>query len=464
MIGALWTLAGADASLVADALRRPCAASAPRSTVTRRTLIGLTIALLATGFGSATAAAADPVGSLDPGQSVHWDGPYTQSARVDAPELCGIEGPCWSYGIRVESGEARRLRVAIDWSERADVYRLELIDPSGRTVASQGSSGWNVELFAERPRPGLWTVRVIPSDVAKSSFDARARLDGPASPPATPVELLPNLQANPPWEPTLVGPVTSQRDEPAQVLGQTLWSCSPEEQALSGADSCLRFSVGPMNTGSGPYEARFDPGAAELTLPEHPAGEGVLSGPVRQRIYRSDGSHVDRDAGRFDFHAAHAHFHVQDVLSYSLHRVTDRETGRMVAIGTGRKASFCTYDLRLAEWQRFTSEPSLFPDKTVCVVPREPGTTELVMGITPGWSDVYTWGLADQYVDFAHSGDGDYVIQVEADPNDTIRESDDGDNRGYAYVRVGGEDVRLIERGTGSSPWDPDKVVLDPMP
>jgi hypothetical protein len=34
------------------------------------------------------------------------------------------------------------------------------------------------------------------------------------------------------------------------------------------------------------------------------------------------------------------------------------------------------------------------------------------------------------------------------------------DNLGYAYIHVVGDRVTLIERGQGTGPWDPAKVVF----
>lgn len=210
-----------------------------------------------------------------------------------------------------------------------------------------------------------------------------------------------------------------------------------------------------MNVGAGDYEARFDVGSAR------PNEDGQLAGSVIQRVYRSDGSHVDRSAGTFELHEAHAHFHVQDLLAYRLLRVVDPDSGTLEPAGDGRKASFCTLDLKLADFGSFGSEPPRFASSEVCFRPPEPDTT-LVMGITAGWADVYTWNLPDQYVDFGHEGEGEYVIQVAVDESDTILESNEADNAGYARIRVDGDRIVLLERGIGESPWDPGKVVLPP--
>ncbi|MDQ3951516.1 MAG: hypothetical protein M3279_00935, partial [Actinomycetota bacterium] len=82
------------------------------------------------------------------------------------------------------------------------------------------------------------------------------------------------------------------------------------------------------------------------------------------------------------------------------------------------------------------------------------------IGLSAGWGDIYTAGLSDNYVDFGLNGNGLYVVQVKADVDGTIRESNENDNFGYSLIEVSGLSVGLLERGRGRSPWDPKKVVV----
>lgn len=431
-----------------------------------RLALGCAVAVLLTTVGL-TAARADTVtASLEPGQSAFWSGPFITSAQVPSPEVCNVAGPCYTYKIRVQPGRAQDLRVALGWHSDRDSYELQLFDPSGKSVGDVTALGdWAVEAFAPKPLPGVWTARVVPFEVSSSQFRMRARLDLPVKATGKRL-LLPNIQVNPPWDVTLTGPIPLGGYGSAgtsDVAGTSLWSCSPDETAMHGAQRCLRFSTGPENTGAGPYEAHFDVAHGEFAPPDpsDPAGPGVYSGSVTQRIYYSDGTYTERNAGRWEFHAVHGHYHVQNMLSYKLFRVVDRSSGRMRQVGTGAKASFCTLDLAMIRWQSFTTQPARWQDPASCF-PRA-GTTVVDMGITPGWSDVYTWDLSDQYVDFAAGRDGYYVIQVEANPNHTVLTSNPNDNFGYALVRIQSDQVHMIERGQGRSPWDPHKVLFDPL-
>lgn len=488
-------------------------------TVVRRAVrVVLTAVAIAVLPAAAAPATAAPVATLAPGEHVFWDGPFVQRATVGAGDLCGVAGPCWTYSLVVGQGDATRLRVALDWATSWNMYALELFDPAGKLAGTMSGYGtWNDELFVSRPRPGTWTVRVVPEDVTASSFRARAKLEAPPrpAPVATPFKkaakkkatrrkarpckrtkrrsaaacrkarskrrgakpparsrathralpdgvVLPNLQVNAPWDATLVGPIAVGPTalvihRPNDVLGFHPLSCSADEMLLNGVQRCLRFSVGPMNIAPGPFELEMDLQTAR------PNGEGHLEGDVKQRLYRRDGTFEAVDAGSFVAHEQHAHFHAQDLLQYQLLRVTDLQRGTLELAGAGNKASFCTLDLMIPFFDEFATEAPKFRGPSPCAVPPE-GDTKLVMGISPGWADVYTWDLPDQYVDFAAGGEGHFVIQATVDPANTVIESDDTDNHGYALVRITGDRIEQLERGLGRSPWDPRKRVLPQAP
>jgi hypothetical protein len=74
--------------------------------------------------------------------------------------------------------------------------------------------------------------------------------------------------------------------------------------------------------------------------------------------------------------------------------------------------------------------------------------------MSPGWGDAYRYQRPGNFVDFAQGGDGFYVVRTTADPENVVLESDEQDNTSYAYVRVIGEQIDLLETGLGTSPWD----------
>ena len=53
-------------------------------------------------------------------------------------------------------------------------------------------------------------------------------------------------------------------------------------------------------------------------------------------------------------------------------------------------------------------------------------------------------------------------MQVSVNQERTILESDYDDNISYALIRIAGSKVVVLERGYGSGPDDPERLVLDP--
>ena len=86
--------------------------------------------------------------------------------------------------------------------------------------------------------------------------------------------------------------------------------------------------------------------------------------------------------------------------------------------------------------------------------------TDGVIGLSLGWGDVYRWQRPGMYVEFDGQGSGRYVVQSIVDRGQHVREADEGDNASYAYVQIDGDSIQLLERGWGTSPWDPAKTVF----
>lgn len=51
------------------------------------------------------------------------------------------------------------------------------------------------------------------------------------------------------------------------------------------------------------------------------------------------------------------------------------------------------------------------------------------------------------------------MVRATVDVLDNVLESDESDNSSYAFVRVTGTDVEILERGYGASPFDPARVL-----
>jgi hypothetical protein len=221
-------------------------------------------------------------------------------------------------------------------------------------------------------------------------------------------------------------------------------SCQPLEMVEQGARRCLRFDQSIANFGAGPFELRY---GIETT---------VTTQELRQRIYRTDGSARDRLADHYEFHAAHAHFHYK---SFGLTRLwrSDAAGARLGKdpLRSGRKNGFCVVDIenRWAGQPNSVDQPHYADPQ--CRLPSsfEGGAVEMVQGISRGWADVYGAQLEGQYVEITGVADGLYLLETVADPDDTVLESDEGDNRVYTHVQLcnGGQLVQLYPPAPG---WD----------
>ena len=383
------------------------------------------------------------VGSLRLGEAVFWDGARVkgyEAPPVMAPDPCE-QGQCWSYSLRLEEA-GYRLRVGIDVPMRDDEFHYEVLDPSGRRLASDfNGNQYNTEAFVAQPKAGIWTINVSTSDATDSAFRMRAKLEAKPRKETSLRLTPPNLRVIPPFEFGFVAPANplngswppDDLNPPLQVGPLAPVSCAADEMAEDGAVRCLRFSAGPTNAGEGPFH---------LLL----GGDGK----VEQRVYRADGSYFDRPAGEHEFHKTHAHNHYKDVLTYRLFKVSDRKRGGLEEVGRGVKSGFCPADQAFAEWRSFAQAAAY----------STPGDCSSTMGLSTGWGDVYRWQRPGQYVEFGDNSDGLYVVRATADIKGNVLESDESDNSGYALIRITGSEVEILERGRGLHPWDRSKTVL----
>lgn len=450
--------------------------------MTRVKCILMTAICLAILAPSSNASQADPMQEvavlghfeLGAGDSEFWTGEYTEQARptghvccvsifepTDPVDHCTIPGwsPCFDYELEVLESSAR-LRIALDvrgpdfgppTNDETDHYAVWLFRPDG-TFSRLGRWTYNLEGFVNDPVAGTWRIRVYPLRVSRSSFVMRARLDEKLPEPPKKGALLPNLRSIPAADFGLTAAAGyycgfGQACTKAEVAGQSLMSCMAEEQIEDGVQSCLRFSVGSENAGVGPLDLKLSP-----------ATDGTNS-RVTQIIHFADGSTEEREAGTYEFHKSHAHYHLGAYAKMTLFEVTEEKRKGLVAIGGGKKSGFCLADERIADWEVFATEPT--PD-----VPDEDGIP-IEDCISPhrgrmiqnaGWGDVYEYDRSGNYVPFSVT-DGDFVLRSTVDAENVFLESNEKDNTSYAWIRVEGGEIELLEHGYGTDPWDPHKVI-----
>lgn len=413
----------------------------------RRTLPLLVVTVLCGILPVARVLAEGPRGvRLDPG-----DAHFFPRATVDS---CG-SSRC-SYDLLLGGG-GHRLRVAVRHSGTTPGFSLTLFDPDGRQVASAQH-----EAFVTGPEAGLWRIEVSQRDEAADAFFLRAKLEREPVLPNPTRPLKPNLRAEPGYdfgfsyaEPNCQLVTGACGETPVPLPP----SCAADETAEDHAVRCLRFSFGYQNAGRGPLDLRFGP-----------MDPSTRTSPIRQRIFVSDETPLDYgdnpyaevDAGSATYHEIHGHFHYNDIFGARLFRVVDEDAGELAPVGEVAKRGACAHDIVFVGFRRFYQDPQHLADSgTDCNFTfTNPTSPAIRIGLSTGWADIYPSALSDNYVDFGLNADGLYLLRFKADVDGTIEETNERDNVAYSLIGVEGLSVELLERGRGTSPWDPHKVVL----
>lgn len=179
---------------------------------------------------------------------------------------------------------------------------------------------------------------------------------------------------------------------------------------LGGNNREVRFATAMANGGAGPFETRGT--STIITDPD-----GTQRQLVNQRIYNSDGSFTDQFAGYFTYHPTHGHIHFDDMAWGQLRIRGPGDTiGDVVAVGP--KTSFCLIDIN-----HYNSSLPGSPANSVYN-----SCNPVFQGISVGWNDVYSSGLDGQSINVTGIPNGNYWLEVVADPLNHIQETDETNN------------------------------------
>ncbi len=176
----------------------------------------------------------------------------------------------------------------------------------------------------------------------------------------------------------------------------------------------LRFNGYVHNDGAGPLELRGT------------GNNGGVMSSVVQRIYAAGGgSHDVASAGSMLYETGdgHGHFHLRSAMQYGLFELT-----RTTLVAPAMKVGFCLLDTERISG----SAPRGYPEGGFCER-FNPGAPTVVMGVSPGWRDVYDAGLAFQWVDVSEVVPGRYLLAASADPQGAMTESNEGNN-GWTFA------------------------------
>ena len=213
----------------------------------------------------------------------------------------------------------------------------------------------------------------------------------------------------------------------------------------------LRFTSLILNLGKGPLET-LGYRKSLKTKTMH----------IRQRIYDTAGGHRTIVTTALAKYAGdgHNHWHVQKVAGYELFA----PTGEGPALRRGAKVGFCFFDTRLYR-------PSL---------PRSPASRKYLergcgtrashsikVGLSVGWSDIYPWNFAWQWVDVTGLAAGQYLLKLTADPGGSFVETRENNNCNWTRIKIpkSGSTVTVVERGSGCRlPGEPPPPTPTPTP
>jgi hypothetical protein len=192
----------------------------------------------------------------------------------------------------------------------------------------------------------------------------------------------------------------------------------------------------------------------------HNAGGGALeirgSGPsggvmsdVRQRVYDSNGAFGDLASAarlRFETTDMHNHWHLMDAMRYSLW-----SADKSVEVAPAQKVGFCLIDSQRIEASGDPVYP--VPGDNFCGQ-GQASRSQVVMGVSAGWRDIYGAALPFQWVDISDTPPGAYRLRADADPDRVIAESDEDNVGTFASAPS-------IVNGYLAQPLDAGSVAVD---
>ena len=150
-----------------------------------------------------------------------------------------------------------------------------------------------------------------------------------------------------------------------------------------------------------------------------------------QSIYTRGGRRLTyRTGARLQFKFAHAnrsHWKFYRAASFSLWRV-DPEGNPTDRVRTGPKLAYCLRDLRRTR----DTGPRRRKYPACSTNPRQ---RRVVLGTSPGWSDIYPATYPEQWIDVTGLR-GCFAYRHTADPRNWIHELDETNNRATVIVRL----------------------------
>jgi hypothetical protein len=196
----------------------------------------------------------------------------------------------------------------------------------------------------------------------------------------------------------------------------------------------LRFSATVVNVGAGPF----------LVVASRTSASSDFA--VSQRIRQSTGSPVDSPVPATLVFAGdgHAHWHVRDLETYTLHRL---DTG--ATTGYGAKGGYCFMDTTAYRLSLPGAPQQAQYSDEGC---GEAASTALSMGLSVGWGDRYGWTMSDQYVDITGIAEGRYRLRAVADAPGHFAEATRANNETWVDFSLTKRRGSLLVKVLGHGP------------
>lgn len=226
---------------------------------------------------------------------------------------------------------------------------------------------------------------------------------------------LPDLRSDPPGEPS-----------PVEVYSNTALPTPVDDWLI------VRFDGYITNVGAGPLDVAGNPQLDDPAPPADPTAPAP-DDPAAMWQRAPDLNGVLRPVAKvpvkFENTDDHNHFHLKRAVEYSLWTADKR-----AMVAPANKVGFCLYDIE--DLQAVNGRPERTPfydyDVTRFCQAGNRGATQLRMGVSAGWRDIYDRDLEFQYVNVSNVAPGTYLLASRADPDDVIAESDEDNPIAFA--------------------------------
>ena len=172
----------------------------------------------------------------------------------------------------------------------------------------------------------------------------------------------------------------------------------------------LRFTNGIANVGPGNWQM----------APEFPTINDQPQKAIQQFLDAEGIIVFEKVASSFEFHPEHHHWHIVDVVEFSVHK--DAPDG--ILVGNSIKVTFCVIDSYNLDGNSPTSDRTYFE----CEVG--------LQGVQSGWADQYHQSTPGNQIDITGAEDGTYYLVHNVNPSERLIEENMDNNSAWTEFEL----------------------------